>query len=253
MTNPYMGDSPTAPMPPTQPEESRPTWKKVLAWLSILFGVLHLPAALTDGFSFGHLLAGAIFAGLGAWYLTQPKEKRRWKIIAPAAIVLLIIAAVLTPDFRAAFDTSTSSTSDSSSPSSTSSTASSTSPAPSRTEKSTTTAPSPAPEKEAEATQPDNNSGAKTAEGNRPDPQVPPSIARAVPEPAPNPQPEPVPSPQPVPQAVPNPQPAPAPAPESGGTVHPGAFCDGGTGISKRGVPMVCAPGSDGRMRWQSA
>ena len=35
--------------------------------------------------------------------------------------------------------------------------------------------------------------------------------------------------------------------------VHPGAYCNGGSGVSKRGVPMTCAPASDGRMRWQSA
>lgn len=35
--------------------------------------------------------------------------------------------------------------------------------------------------------------------------------------------------------------------------VHPGAYCSDGSGVSKRGVPMTCAPASDGRMRWQSA
>lgn len=35
--------------------------------------------------------------------------------------------------------------------------------------------------------------------------------------------------------------------------VHPGAYCNGGSGVSKRGVPMTCAPASDGRMRWQRA
>ncbi|AKE42186.1 Uncharacterised protein [Corynebacterium kutscheri] len=35
--------------------------------------------------------------------------------------------------------------------------------------------------------------------------------------------------------------------------VHPGSFCTGGSGVSKNGVPMTCAPGSDGRNRWQSA
>jgi len=34
--------------------------------------------------------------------------------------------------------------------------------------------------------------------------------------------------------------------------VHPGAFCSGGVGVSKTGKPMVCAPASDGRNRWQS-
>lgn len=43
---------------------------------------------------------------------------------------------------------------------------------------------------------------------------------------------------------------APAPAP---GYVSPGAFCSGGTGVSKTGKAMVCAPASDGRMRWRSA
>lgn len=56
---------------------------------------------------------------------------------------------------------------------------------------------------------------------------------------------------------------APAPAEEpdytgggdagTGNYVHPGSFCDGGTGVSKNGVPMVCAPGPDGRNRRQSA
>lgn len=35
--------------------------------------------------------------------------------------------------------------------------------------------------------------------------------------------------------------------------VHPSAYCTGGSGVSKKGIPMTCAPGSDGRMRWQSA
>jgi conjugal transfer/entry exclusion protein len=44
--------------------------------------------------------------------------------------------------------------------------------------------------------------------------------------------------------------PAPAPAP---GYVTPGAFCSGGTGVSKTGKPMVCAPAKDGRNRWLGA
>jgi hypothetical protein len=40
----------------------------------------------------------------------------------------------------------------------------------------------------------------------------------------------------------------------SAGTVHPGSFCDPpGSGVSKTGKAMVCAPGSDGRDRWQGA
>lgn len=39
------------------------------------------------------------------------------------------------------------------------------------------------------------------------------------------------------------------------GTVHPGSFCSptGATGVTTKGTPMVCGPGSDGRDRWKSA
>lgn len=48
--------------------------------------------------------------------------------------------------------------------------------------------------------------------------------------------------------------PPPAPAQQSGGTVHGGSFCStpGATGVTTKGTPMVCAPGKDGRDRWQS-
>ncbi|OBQ53429.1 hypothetical protein A4U61_04360 [Streptomyces sp. H-KF8] len=40
----------------------------------------------------------------------------------------------------------------------------------------------------------------------------------------------------------------------SGGVVHPGSYCSppGATGVTKKGTPMVCGPGSDGRDRWHS-
>lgn len=43
-----------------------------------------------------------------------------------------------------------------------------------------------------------------------------------------------------------------APAPVSG-YVTAGAFCGGGVGVSKTGKAMICAPASDGRLRWRSA
>ncbi|QDG66056.1 hypothetical protein NIBR502772_07350 [Pseudarthrobacter sp. NIBRBAC000502772] len=52
--------------------------------------------------------------------------------------------------------------------------------------------------------------------------------------------------------AQPPAQQAPA-APAAPGYVTPGAFCSGGTGVSKTGKPMVCAPAKDGRMRWLGA
>lgn len=38
------------------------------------------------------------------------------------------------------------------------------------------------------------------------------------------------------------------------GTVHPGSYCStpGAVGVTVSGTPMVCAPGSDGKDRWQS-
>ncbi|MEU3570744.1 hypothetical protein AB0E96_20325, partial [Kitasatospora sp. NPDC036755] len=41
----------------------------------------------------------------------------------------------------------------------------------------------------------------------------------------------------------------------SAGTVHSGSFCSpaGATGVTSKGTPMVCGPGSDGRNRWKSA
>lgn len=47
-------------------------------------------------------------------------------------------------------------------------------------------------------------------------------------------------------------QQAPA-APAAPGYVTPGAFCSGGTGVSKTGKPMVCATAKDGRLRWIGA
>lgn len=44
-----------------------------------------------------------------------------------------------------------------------------------------------------------------------------------------------------------------APAVPAPSYVHPGSFCSGGTGVSKTGKPMVCAPATDGRLRWQGA
>jgi len=39
------------------------------------------------------------------------------------------------------------------------------------------------------------------------------------------------------------------------GTAHPGSYCStpGAVGVTVNGTPMVCAPGSDGKDRWQSA
>jgi hypothetical protein len=73
--------------------------------------------------------------------------------------------------------------------------------------------------------------------------------------------PRPAPAPEPEPQDEPDPEPAAESEDDedsrggsSAGTVNPGSFCDPpGTGVSKTGKAMVCAPGSDGRNRWRGA
>ncbi|MFI9201812.1 hypothetical protein [Streptomyces sp. NPDC053048] len=39
------------------------------------------------------------------------------------------------------------------------------------------------------------------------------------------------------------------------GVVRPGSFCSpqGATGVTAKGTPMICGPGSDGRNRWRAA
>ncbi|TWF75312.1 hypothetical protein FHX44_111196 [Pseudonocardia hierapolitana] len=68
-------------------------------------------------------------------------------------------------------------------------------------------------------------------------------------------------APEPEPQDEPDPEPAAESDDDedsrggsSAGTVNPGSFCDPpGTGVSKTGKAMVCAPASDGRNRWRGA
>ncbi|MEV4634672.1 DUF2510 domain-containing protein [Rhodococcus coprophilus] len=81
-------------------------------------------------------------------------------------------------------------------------------------------------------------------------PWTPPTRAQTPEYTPPPPAPEYTPPP-PAPEYTP---PPPAPPEQSGGTLHPGSFCStpGAVGITVKGVPMVCAPGSDGRDRWQS-
>ena len=57
-----------------------------------------------------------------------------------------------------------------------------------------------------------------------------------------------------TPAYVPPPAPAYTPPTASGpAVVNPGSYCSGGTGVTKKGTPMVCAPAKDGEMRWKSA
>lgn len=99
--------------------------------------------------------------------------------------------------------------------------------------------------------------------GTAPTTTAPATTTAATTAPAPTSRaaaPRPAPAPDPEPADEPDPEPAAENEGDddgggsSAGTVHPGSFCDPpGTGVSKKGKAMVCAPGSDGRNRWQGA
>jgi hypothetical protein len=92
-----------------------------------------------------------------------------------------------------------------------------------------------------------------TAATTAPAPTSRAAAVRPAPRPAPAPDPEPADEPDQEPAAE-NEGDEDSGGGSSAGTVHPGSFCDPpGTGVSKKGKPMVCAPGSDGRNRWQGA
>ncbi len=100
-----------------------------------------------------------------------------------------------------------------------------------------------------------------------PAPTSPAAPSRPAPQPAPRPAPAPDPEPADEPAAEPTAEDegdedgddrdggdTDSGGGSSAGTVHPGSFCDPpGIGVSKTGKAMVCAPGSDGRDRWQGA
>lgn len=265
--------------------------KKIFAFVSVGLGVLIVLSAIF-GLSLGGILIGLGFALPGAWWLLHKRKersgspmKRHWGIIWGIVVVLLGAGGAITgpaekpePTEPAASETSSAvPTSTSSAPASTSSSAvsSSSTAAPSSTVEPTT-------ERAEEQTTTAEAAEETTAQG-------PVGFMGAPGQSTPTPMEKVVESCGDVSlhevgttfftdgtsgwtqqcadqmsaaaaqqQAVP---PAPAEEPAytgdgdagTGNYVHPGSFCNGGTGVSKKGVPMVCAPGSDGRNRWQSA
>lgn len=255
MTNPYLNPHAATPPPPQPQQPSKPPmWKKVLALVSLGFGaLLILMGPASESMLFG-LLAGIAVAFPGAWWLLHmrrekkgaPPMKRHWGIISIASIVMFFVGAAFLPEPEPTNDQSSPVPSSSSSaPTTSEETSTSEEPATTTSETSETpTAESAEPTTESETTTssqpvaPTPNDDDEDA--NRP--YVPPAR-----QPAPIRQ-------QPAPVAPrPAPQPAYEPPAPAGGTVHPGAYCSGGTGVSKTGKPMVCAPAKDGRNRWQSA
>lgn len=260
-------------------------FKKILAFVSVGLGALIVLSAIF-GLSLGAFLIGLGFALPGAWWLLHERKarsgspmKRHWGIIWILAVVLVGAGGVITGP--AETPESTEPTSASSVPASpSSSSASSTSETSSSV--ATSSAVEPTTERVEEQTAPAEATEETTAQG-------PVGFMGAPGQSTPTPMEKVVESCGDVSlhevgttfftdgtsgwtqqcadqmsaaaaqqQAV-----APAPAEEpaytgggdagTGNYVHPGSFCDGGTGVSKNGVPMVCAPGSDGRNRWQSA
>ncbi|MGV0328075.1 hypothetical protein ACUY3D_02695 [Corynebacterium guaraldiae] len=260
-------------------------FKKILAFVSVGLGALIVLSAIF-GLSLSAFLIGLGFALPGAWWLLHERKarsgspmKRHWGIIWILAVVLVGAGGVITGP--AETPESTEPTSASSVPASpSSSSASSTSETSSSV--ATSSAVEPTTERVEEQTAPAEAIEETTAQG-------PVGFMGAPGQSTPTPMEKVVESCGDVSlhevgttfftdgtsgwtqqcadqmsaaaaqqQAV-----APAPAEEpaytgggdagTGNYVHPGSFCDGGTGVSKNGVPMVCAPGSDGRNRWQSA
>ncbi|MGX1738581.1 hypothetical protein ACWIB8_05330 [Corynebacterium flavescens] len=249
------------PNPPTQefPSARKPArWKKILAWVAAVFGIILILSAVfaQDGArtAISVVLFGAAIALPGAWFLLHERRaksnsgaplNRHWKGIAAAAVALFVSSGIIAPKTEAPADPAPVVTESSTTAAPTTSSKTSTSkPSPTSSSAEPTTSaepavePEPAPEENA-----DNQQHGFVAPQQQPEPEAPapaPVVEQQAPAPAPAPDPAPV-------------YEAPAPAAPAAGTVHPGSFCSGGTGVSKKGVPMVCAPGSDGRNRWQSA
>ena len=254
MTNPYL--DPHAATPPPQPQQpsNPPMWKKVLALVSLGFGaLLILMGPASESMLFG-LLAGIAVAFPGAWWLLHirrekkgaPPMKRHWGIISIASIVMFFVGATFLPEPEPTNDQSSLVPSSSSSaPTTSEETSTSEEPATTTSETSETpTTESAEPTTEAETT---TSSQPVAPTPNDDDDDVNRPYVPSARQPAPIRQ-------QPAPVAPrPAPQPAYEPPAPADGTVHPGAFCSGGTGVSKTGKPMVCAPAKDGRNRWQSA
>ncbi|WJY73266.1 hypothetical protein CAURIC_08265 [Corynebacterium auriscanis] len=259
--NPYLNPSAVTPPPPNpNPPRQQPFWKKALAFIAVGFGAILILSGITSGDFLFCLLAGLAIALPGIWWLVHENRekngaapmKRHWAIIAIASIVMLFASGAFLPERQGNTETAPATSSTSSTPPPPSSEAPTTSETPTET-----TSAAPTTESVEPTTSPTTTASAEPVSprvDNESDDEDRPYVPPAR-QPAPiRQQPAPAPRPAPVaPQPAPAPQPAYEPPSTGAGTVHPGAYCSGGTGVSKTGKPMVCAPASDGRNRWQSA
>ncbi|KAB1501447.1 hypothetical protein F7230_09535 [Corynebacterium sp. 320] len=264
--NPYLGQSAATPPPPgphtpkpntpkPHTPHQQPFWKKVLAFLAVGLGAILVLGGLLNGDILYSLCAGLAIALPGIWWLIHENRekngaepmKRHWGTITIASIVLFVVSGAFAPEQQGNTTPTTGSAT-----TTTSATATTTTSTTATTSKKPTTGNTTTSEEPIAA---ENDTPA-----HPPSDEQPPASQREPEEPINNFIP-PVPTPAPKPEYTPAPAYEPAPAPQpvyeppatNVRTVHPGAYCSGGTGVSKTGKPMVCALASDGRMRWQSA
>lgn len=258
-TNPYLNPSATPPFTseftqPTPPPRA-PWWKTFLASVALGLGLLFGFAGILSGDLLTSLFWGVAISLPGVWWFLHQKREQRgstplnrhWGVIALISFLLFVFGSLASPS---------NSTDQQTDPAMEPASSSETSPAQPTSSSSEPSENDPSSEEATEASsksaieEPNSSSSIPVRPDDEDDtekdrPYVPPAH-----QPAPIRQ-QPVPSPRPVP--APAPKPAYEPPATGGGFVHPGAFCSGGSGVSKTGKAMVCAPGADGKNRWRSA
>lgn len=266
------------PQPPSDESRKTPIWRAVFFGFPIALGALFMLLGFF-GESFRDFLAGFLmgFAIMlpGIWFFLHERQaragvplKRHWPAITLTSAALFLGGAATLPPTETPVTEEPKYFGAAPSTTSVAPTTTSSSPTPTPTVTTTTSALQPV---ETEIKPADPVVSPTPVEEELPA-EVPPLSPAAV-DLTPAEAPAPVPPAQPAQPAVPArpaqpgepgqpaqpAQPArpaqPAhPAPEAPANfIHPGAFCTGGTGVSKNGKPMVCAPSPDGRMRWQAA
>lgn len=226
-----------------------------MASSAIIFGCILFLGGTFQGEALPGFLCGSTFVLPGAWwYIHERREqkgntplKRHWGVIALMSLLLFVFGSLSVPSNNTDKQTD---------PATEPSTSSATSLTETSSPSSELSENDPSPEEATEAAsesaieEPSSSSSIPVRPDDEDDDEIDRPYIPPADQPAPIRQ-----------QSVPAPRPAPAPAPKpayeppatGGGFVHPGAFCSGGTGVSKTGKAMVCAPGADGKNRWRSA
>lgn len=107
MTNPYLNpDAGSSRAPHPQQRQEPPTWKKVLAFISIAAGSMMIFAGLVSGYFFFGLFLAAAFGLPGVWWFVHERRekkgaeplKRHWGFVAVASIVCFFLSAPFADD-----------------------------------------------------------------------------------------------------------------------------------------------------------